>query len=181
MKKYLFLASLTVMLNCANKTEKDTSLSIASNTTEGLVTDKNVDSLEVYDFNGFKKFLNQEDDKVHVINFWATWCGPCVKELPHFEALREKYKSDNIDFVLVSLDFPHLYDSKLKPYILKEKLKSKVIALDDVDSNTWIPQVDQTWSGSIPATIIYKKDKRKFYEKSFTLDELDQEIKQFLN
>lgn len=136
--------------------------------------------LEVYDFNGFKKFLDKKDDKVYVINFWATWCAPCVKELPYFEKLNTEYRNKNVQVLLVSLDFPHLYDSKLKPFIKKKKLQSKVIALDDVDMNTWIPKVDETWSGSIPATIIYKKEERKFFEKSFTFEELESEVKQFL-
>ncbi len=144
-------------------------------------TPDQTDDLEVYDFNGLKPFLNKKDDKVHVINFWATWCGPCVKELPYFEKLNEVYAEKNVEVILVSLDFPHLYDSKLKPFIKEENLKSKVIALDDVDMNTWIPQIDSTWSGSIPATLIYKNDDFKFFEQSFTYDELEKEVKLILN
>ncbi|MFV0540986.1 MAG: TlpA family protein disulfide reductase [Aestuariibaculum sp.] len=140
-------------------------------------TDKD---LEVYDFVGFEQFLNINDDKIHVVNFWATWCAPCVKELPYFETIGKKYANKNVEVLLVSLDFPHLYDIKLKPFISKHKLKSKVIALDDVDMNTWIPKVDKSWSGALPATLIYKNGKRVFYESSFTLDELEKEIKQFI-
>jgi thiol-disulfide isomerase/thioredoxin len=136
--------------------------------------------LEVYDYVGFEKFLNKNNSKVYVVNFWATWCAPCVKELPYFEKLNLEYNSQNVEVILVSLDFPHLYDKKLKPFIKERKLTSKVIALDDVDMNTWIPKVDANWSGSIPATIIYKNDKRKFYEQSFTYEALKKELKQFL-
>jgi hypothetical protein len=76
----------------------------------------------------------------------------------------------------VSLDFPHLYDSKLKPFISDNNIKSKVIALDDVDMNAWIPQINKNWSGSIPATIIYKNDDSKFFEQSFTYEGLENEI-----
>jgi predicted phosphoadenosine phosphosulfate sulfurtransferase len=56
-----------------------------------------------------------------------------------------------------------------------------VIALDDVDMNSWIPKVDEKWSGSIPATIIYRNDKNQFYEQSFNFEELEKEVKQYLN
>ncbi|WP_338358261.1 TlpA disulfide reductase family protein [Yeosuana marina] len=142
----------------------------------------NTDSiqLDVYDFNGFKKFLNKKDGKVHVINFWATWCAPCVKELPYFEKLNKTYKDKQVDVVLVSLDFPHLYETKLKPFIVENKLTSKVIALDDVDMNSWIPQINKHWSGSIPATIIYKNDRSEFFEQSFTYETLENEVNKFL-
>ena len=136
--------------------------------------------LEVYDFKGFEKFLNKKDDAIYVINFWATWCGPCVKELPYFESLHTNYKDQNVEVLLVSLDFPHLYETKLKPFIEAKKLKSKVIALDDVAMNTWIPKVDTSWSGALPATLIYKNDSRKFFEQSFTYEALVNEIKPFL-
>ena len=137
--------------------------------------------LEIYDFNGLEKFLNQNDEKVHVVNFWATWCAPCVKELPHFEALQENYKSKGVEVLLVSLDFPKQYEKKLKPFIVKYNLKSKILVLDDVDMNTWIPKINKDWDGAIPVTIIYNKDKRQFYNQTFTYNELEKELKQFLN
>lgn len=136
-------------------------------------------SLEVYDFEGLQKFLKTTDDKTYVVNFWATWCAPCIKELPYFEKINKDY-SDDVEVILVSLDFPSKYDTKLKPYIKTKNLQSKVIALNDVDSNTWIPKVDESWTGAIPATVIFNKNKRKFYEKSFNYDELETEVKQFL-
>lgn len=134
--------------------------------------------LEIYDFEGFKTFLNKTDNKTYVINFWATWCGPCVKELPYFERLNAEYKDKDVEVILVSLDFPHVYESKLKPFIVKKNLKSKVIALNDDNENKWINAIDASWSGSIPATIIYNKNERKFFERSFTFEELEKEVKQ---
>ncbi len=140
-----------------------------------------VEELKVYDFDTLEPLLNKIDDKVYVINFWATWCAPCVKELPYFEELNANYKSKKVEVVLVSLDFPKQYEKKLKPYIVNNKLMSQVIALDDTDTNTWIPKVDENWSGAIPATIIYNKNKRRFYERSFNYEELQEEVKTFLN
>ena len=136
---------------------------------------------EVYDYDGIEPLLNVKDDKVHVVNFWATWCGPCIKELPHFEKLGESYADKGVEMLLVSLDFPNKYETKLRPFLKKKNIKSKVVALDDVDQNRWIPAIDTTWSGALPATLIYTSDQRKFFEQSFTYDALEKEIKQFIN
>lgn len=137
--------------------------------------------LKVVDFDGLQDYLKSKDaNKTYVINFWATWCAPCVKELPYFERLNANYQAKNIEVILVSLDFPRQLETKLKPFLEQHKLKSEVILLDDVDSNTWIPKVDKNWSGAIPATVIYNKDKRKFYEQSFDYQELETELQQFI-
>ncbi|NNL15343.1 MAG: TlpA family protein disulfide reductase, partial [Flavobacteriaceae bacterium] len=137
--------------------------------------------LEVYDFDELKDILFRKDDKTYVINFWATWCAPCIKELPYFERVNQELKNSNVEVILVSLDFPKKYESSLKPFIKKKDLQSRLIALDDTDQNTWIPGINEDWSGAIPATLIYNKDKRQFYEKSFTYNELITEIDKFKN
>ncbi len=137
--------------------------------------------LEIYDYDGLEPLINKSDNKIHVVNFWATWCAPCVKELPYFEKLNEEYSNKNVEMLLVSLDFPKQYNKKLKPFLKKNQLKSKVVCLDDVDQNRWIPAIDSSWSGAIPATIIYKGNKRKFFEKSFTYEELENELNEFIN
>jgi len=178
MKRFTFLL---VLLIVACRNDNSTVNKVAEKaSTEIVETNSEVIALEIYDYDGLKPLINKNDNKVHVVNFWATWCAPCVKELPYFETVNEKYKSDNVEVLLVSLDFPKNYDSKLKPFITKHDLKSKVVAFDDTDQNRWIPAINAKWSGAIPATIIYNKDKRLFYERSFTQDELENELKQFL-
>lgn len=180
MKLNVIIIVTFLMVGCSNKKKSN---DVAIETTVKVEDDNSSKSdieLEIYDFQGFKKFLNKKDDTVYVINFWATWCAPCVKELPYFEKLNQEYENRNVKVLLVSLDFPHLYDSKLKPFIEKKKLQSKVVALDDVDMNTWIPQVNDSWSGSLPATIIFRNDDSKFFEQSFTYESLENEVKQFI-
>jgi thiol-disulfide isomerase/thioredoxin len=136
--------------------------------------------VEEYNFTAFEKFLNRKDDKIYVVNFWATWCAPCIKELPHFEKINEIYKNKNVEVLLVSLDFPKQYEKKLIPFIEKHQLQSKVVALNDPDSNAWIPKVSEEWSGALPATVIYNKGKRSFYEQSFSYEELKAEVDKFI-
>lgn len=175
MKYKLLLFVLVIAFSCKDKkTLKDVA---SAETVEEKTVEPDVD-LEVYDFEGLKQFLEKKDDKTYVINFWATWCGPCVKELPYFEKLNAEYQDKNVEVILVSLDFPHVYDTNLKPFIKNKGLKSRVVALNDDNENKWINEIDTSWSGSIPATIIYNKNERKFFEKSFTYEELEQEVKQ---
>lgn len=182
MKQLLILCLLTIF-SCKDGAREASS---AENKTSDIeekadVTDVSAIDLEIYDYDGLEPLINVEDDKLHVVNFWATWCAPCVKELPYFEALNDKYKDHDIEVLLVSLDFPKNYDSKLKPFMKKHNLKSKVVAFDDTNQNRWIPAINEKWTGAIPATIIYKGDQRKFYEQSFTQEELETELKQFIN
>lgn len=137
-------------------------------------------SIPVYNFEGFKHMLNFEDDKTYIINFWATWCKPCVKEMPYFEKIGKNFKDKNVEVIFVSLDFPNNLESRVLPFIEKKNLKSRVVLLDDANQNRWIPLVSEAWSGAIPATLIYNKNKRLFYEQSFTYEQLLNELKLFL-
>lgn len=135
-----------------------------------------------YDFKSFEPFLNQNDDMVYVVNFWATWCAPCIVELPHFEKLGLAYKDKKVKVLLVSLDSKKNVEKSLIPFIRKKNLQSKYVLLSDPDMNGWIPKVDAQWSGALPATIIYNgsSGKRKFFEQSFTYEELELEVKSFI-
>jgi len=127
-----------------------------------------------------KKYFQKKNDSIYVINFWATWCKPCIKELPAFEKIASEYADKKVKVLLVSLDFPDKIEEQVIPFIKKNNIKSEVILLDDADANSWIPKVSPDWSGAIPATVIYKNDRRKFYEQSFTFEALETEIKTFL-
>ncbi|TVR68519.1 MAG: TlpA family protein disulfide reductase [Marinilabiliales bacterium] len=132
-------------------------------------------------FDDLKPRLTTRSDSVYVVNFWATWCVPCVKELPEFEKINEVYSDRKVKVILVSLDNPRHMESRLLPFIREHNLRSEIILLDDPRSNRWIPMVDETWSGAIPATIIFNRETRSFYEKVFTYEELENIIEAKLN
>jgi thiol-disulfide isomerase/thioredoxin len=132
--------------------------------------------IPVVDFEGFESYLSKDNDTTYVVNFWATWCKPCVKELPAFEKLNEVYANDKVKVLLVSLDFIKHFETKVKPFVAEKNLKSDVILLNDPRSNQWIDKVSKEWSGAIPATVIYRGKDRLFYEGSFTYEELEKEM-----
>ncbi len=134
-----------------------------------------------YNFNDLAPMLNQQNDTTYVVNFWATWCKPCIEELPSFEKLHTNFKNQKVKVLLVSLDLPRQVETNLIPYIKKKQLQSKVVHLKDPDMNAWINKVDLQWSGAIPATVIYKGNKRKFYEQTFTYEQLQTELEKIKN
>lgn len=172
--KYAVLIITIVLFSFGNLTH---SVTFSEENTLELASD----SLKIFDYDELQAYLESKDtNKTYVINFWATWCAPCVKELPYFEQLNANYAKKGVEVILVSLDFPKQIDTKLKPFIKKQGLKSEVVVLNDVDSNTWIPKVNEDWSGAIPATLIYNKKERAFYGRTFTYQELETELKQFI-
>ena len=142
-------------------------------------TDSKVDKnskVPIVDFSAIKPLLEKSNDTTYVINFWATWCAPCIKELPYFEKLNSEYADQKVKVILVNLDFPTHYETRLIPFLEEKKIQSQVIMLDDPDANRWINEVDTRWSGSIPATVIYKKTNRKFFEKEISYEELEEAV-----
>ena len=135
-------------------------------------------NVPTYNFEEFESSLLNESEKIYVINFWATWCAPCVEELPHFTKLAKQHK--DVEVILVSLDMPNMKETQLIPFIKKKKINTKVVLLDDPRSNVWIPKIDENWDGAIPATLIYNQKNRKFYPRKFdTYQELVDKVKNF--
>ena len=112
---------------------------------------------------------DRHPDTTYVLNFWATWCGPCVEELPYFEALHAKATAEGLPLkvTLVTIDLPMAYERSLLPFLAERQLRSEVVGLLDGDANAWIDQVDASWSGAIPVTLFLRGDERHFRAKPY--------------
>jgi thiol-disulfide isomerase/thioredoxin len=119
--------------------------------------------------------MNKGADTTYVINFWATWCSPCVKELHYFTELDSIHAGEKVKVILVSLDFKKDIGTKLVPFIHKRNIKTEVLVLDELNDNEWIPKTDAQWQGNIPATLIRNasKNSRHFIPRETTRQELD--------
>ena len=121
-----------------------------------------------------EKLLNSNTDTTYIVNFWATWCGPCVEELPYFEQLNRNFAGQKVRIVLVSMDFVQDKNKRVVPFVERMDLKNTVWLLNEPDANSWIERIDPGWSGALPATLILNAShkKRAFYEKSLNYETL---------
>ena len=121
--------------------------------------------------------------KFILVDFWATWCGPCVQELPYFMEVNERFRNKKFQMVLVSLDNPDKLEESVMDFVNRFGLdRARLYLLDDVKNmNEWIPDVDPSWGGTIPATLIIKnKTNLWFAAEALTLEELTKQIEQFI-
>lgn len=128
------------------------------------------------------KWKENTSDTVYVLNFWATWCSPCVAELPVFEKLDSVFHAQPVAVVLISNDFKKTLETRVKPFVIDHKLKSKVVLMGESDPNSWINLVSPDWSGALPATLIISKRKNKtlFFEKPLTYAALEAAVRSVL-
>jgi thiol-disulfide isomerase/thioredoxin len=114
-------------------------------------------------------------DTLYIINFWATWCDPCVAELPNFNILYNKYAGKPVKIILASLDFPESYPLRLATFVHRKGLLPQVAWFNETDANVFIPKIDSSWQGSIPATLILQPGKsfKHFIEGTITAEQIE--------
>ena len=138
--------------------------------------------VEVIKFDQLETLIQTPANQIRIFNFWATWCKPCLEEMPYFEAVTQTYDPSEVKVYLISLDFKSQLDSKLKPFVKSKGIKSEVKLLDETDFDSFINKIDPRWSGAIPATLVLNRNGQKhFFEKQFHAGELQQVIKQVTN
>lgn len=126
-----------------------------------------------------EKILKNPENKLFVVNFWATWCAPCVSEIPNFEKAAKDYDPARVRFILVSLDFPSQIEKQLIPFLKKNKITLDIAVMTDIDYNGWIDKVDPAWQGDIPATLFFNNSKKTRY--FHTGEVTEPELKKYIN
>jgi len=126
-----------------------------------------VSPLKPEDFNKFKDAAN---GKVLVINFWATWCGPCVAEFPEFVALDRKYRNKGVKIVGITADEPADVKPKVIPFIKKKRVKFDILLQDTDDPQQMMDLINKDWPGVLPATFVYDKQGNLAYSRFGIID-----------
>ena len=125
-----------------------------------------------------ENYVATEKNDVLVINMWATFCKPCVAELPGFIKVTDNYKKYKVKLLLVSLDLPSFYPNKIASFAKKHKFNSNIVWLQETDADYFCPKIDKAWSGSIPATLFLNKKTgyRKFLEEEMSAAAFEKEL-----
>lgn len=146
---------------------------------EYVVNGQKVEFIKVPDL---EKMLNNTENKLFIVNLWATWCAPCVKELPYFEKVAGRLKNPDVRFILVSLDFPSEVENRLMPFLKKNSITLDVDVMTDTDYNSWIDMIDPGWQGNIPSTLFFNNSKkiRYFHPGEISETELQTLINKFI-
>lgn len=123
-----------------------------------------------------------KSDTLYIVNFWATWCKPCVEELPYFEQLADSCANKKVKIFLVTTDMRKDIATRVIDFIKAKKLTQQVIFINEVNADKWINKVSEEWSGAIPATLMIKGDLgyRHFKEGELTFEELQLLVNQVI-
>ena len=175
MKLYLPLAMALLLAGCQAPPSGGIGTLLQPNTNDSL-------TFPVYsDFADIVPLFEQTNDTTYVINFWATWCKPCVEEMPYFETLATEHVDDPLRIVMISLDFPKDVRGRLYDFVVDRPLDLPVVSLVDTRQGEWIEKVDPEWGGAIPVTVIYKNGLRYFVDEQFsTYQELNEMVEKLL-
>lgn len=113
-----------------------------------------------------------------VVNFWATWCTPCIHEIPWFEKQVAIYAGRKVKLILVSIDFPDDYPKAIAAFAKKNGYTSQIIWLNETNADEFCPKIDKSWDGSIPVTLMVnnKKHYREFFKQQLPEPRLQLEL-----
>ena len=136
-------------------------------------------SVKNWKIEDYEQFITNVKANIVVVNFWATFCRPCLRELPDIIRICKK---ENIMLMLVSVDTRSLFPRKLNLFVKQRNWNTPVAWLNETNADYFCPRVDAKWSGSIPATIIVNKKngKRKFVEGDMNAKEFSKALEEVL-
>jgi thiol-disulfide isomerase/thioredoxin len=135
-------------------------------------------TLDEIDASGIKDLIkNSSSGKVRLINFWATWCGPCITEFPDLVIIDRMYRGRSFEFISVSAD-KQVRKTDALNFLKKQEASNKNYIFNDDDVYKLIEAVDNDWQGALPFTMIIEPGGKVLYKKMDMIDPL--EVKKLL-
>ena len=123
-----------------------------------------------------------QSDHPLIVNFWATFCVPCNKEIPYFQRVVDRYQADKVELILVSLDLPDYYPGRIASFARDRGYTSRILWLDETNADYFCPKVDPGWSGGIPCSLFInnKTHYRRFFDRQLTEPQVEPEIRKLV-
>jgi thiol-disulfide isomerase/thioredoxin len=124
-----------------------------------------------------------KSDHPLIVNFWATFCVPCNKEIPYFQSTVGRFKDQGVELILVSLDLPDYFPTRISDFARKQGYTAKILWLNETNADYFCPKVDPRWSGGIPSSLFIdnKTHYRRFFDRQLTEAQVDLEIKKMIS
>ncbi|MCS3794897.1 redoxin domain-containing protein [Niastella sp. OAS944] len=128
-----------------------------------------------------EEYVKNSDHPI-VLNCWATWCAPCIEEIPYFMETVKKYSDQKVELLLVSLDFASSYPNKIQEQIKKKKFNATFFWLNETNADYFCPKIDPKWDGTLPSTLFInpKTGYRKFFGRPLTDRQIELEVKKLV-
>lgn len=125
--------------------------------------------------------LQRSGDTLVVVNFWATWCRPCLEELPAFDSLARRYRGTVLRVWLVNVDFRSQWE-RVRSFVARRGFTAPVFLLAYGRGDRWMDTLHPEWSGSLPATLFWRASDsvRALFEGELSFDELERYVQQYL-
>jgi thiol-disulfide isomerase/thioredoxin len=111
-----------------------------------------------------QSLLKRDGNRPLLVNFWATWCGPCREEFPDLVKIDARYRPKGLDFIAISLDDLADLNTEVPKFLKTMKARMPVYLLNMPDPEPAINSVDRAWSGALPATFLYNKNGQVVYK-----------------
>jgi thiol-disulfide isomerase/thioredoxin len=113
-----------------------------------------------------------------IVNFWATFCVPCLQEIPYFQEMAEKYKPQGVSILFVSLDLQKAYPDSIIKTAGKHNIFEPIVWLNETNADYFCPKIDSSWTGGMPSSLFVNNATgyHKFFEDALSKEKLEKEI-----
>ena len=118
---------------------------------------KSIPEVKVIRVEDLRNLISENDDRVLLINVWATWCLPCREEFPELVKLADNYE-DKVRVIGISIDDYEILKTQVVPFLNDQNAEFENYILKAADPEDFINLLSKDWSGAVPATFVFDKD-----------------------
>lgn len=127
--------------------------------------------VELVEANGLEELRKNNSGKIRLVNFWATWCGPCAVEFPELITINRMYRKREFEFVTVAANYPD-EKKKVLDFLKKQQASNKNLLFGENDKYKMMAAFDTGWDGGLPYTMLIGSSGQILYQEQGEIDVL---------